>query len=322
MATEQQTAQKRAVRMPRFKASFLLPKYWPTWLLVGFLYALSWLPYRLQLGLGKVLGRLLMKAVPKRVKVARRTLELSYPDKPQAEREALLKENFRNAGIALFETGIAWWWPDWRLKRKLKLTGWEHVQANLDAGRGTFVLLFHFLNLEVHARAVGLFHPSVGLYRPHNNPVMEYLQTRGRSRSNKYMVDRKDIRGMLGALQDGEIAGYLPDQDYGPRRSVFAPLFAVPDACTTTGTSIFANAENINTVISILRRLPKGKGYELVFYPPQNPIPSGDNYQDACHVNQEVERAVAMQPGLYMWMHRRYKTRPNKDLPSYYQKLR
>ncbi|RUO30373.1 LpxL/LpxP family Kdo(2)-lipid IV(A) lauroyl/palmitoleoyl acyltransferase [Aliidiomarina soli] len=315
------TEDKRAVRLPRFKLRFLLPTYWPTWLMVGFLYALSWLPYRLQLAMGKAVGRLLMKVAPKRVKVARRTLALSFPDMPEDEREQLLKENFKNAGIALFETGIAWWWPDWRLKRKITLEGWEHVQKNLDQGRGTFVLLFHFLNLEVHARSVGLFEPSVGLYRPHNNPLMEYLQTKGRSRSNKYMVDRKDVRGMIGALKDGEIAGYLPDQDYGPRRSVFAPLFDVEDACTTTGTSIFANVKNATTMISVLQRLPKGRGYRLIFYPPEQAIPSGDSFQDACNVNKEVERAVAIQPELYMWMHRRYKTRPAPDLPSYYHNL-
>lgn len=310
---------KNAVELPTFKASFLLPKYWPTWLMVGFLYALSWLPYRLQLMLGRGLGSLLFRVLPKRVRVARRNLELAFPDKTDAEREQLLRENFANNGIALMETGIAWWWPDWRLKRKLTISGWEHVQQNIDAGRGSFVLLFHFLDLEVHARVVGLHHPSIGLYRPHNNAVMEYLQTRGRSRSNKYMIQRKDVRGMMRALNDGEVCGYLPDQDYGRNRGVFVPLFSVPDACTTSGTSIFARAKNARTLISVCERLPKGKGYHLQFYPPGESIPSGDETEDARRVNREVERAVAMQPAMYMWVHRRFKTRPDADMPSYYR---
>jgi KDO2-lipid IV(A) lauroyltransferase len=310
---------KNAVQLPTFKASFLLPKYWPTWLMVGLLYALSWLPYRLQLWLGRGIGRLLFKILPKRVRVARRNLELAFPDKPEAEREQLLRENFANNGIALMETGIAWWWPDWRLKRKLTISGWEHVQQNIDQGRGTFILLFHFLDLEVHARVVGLHYPSIGLYRPHNNAVMEYLQTKGRSRSNKYMIQRKDVRGMIRALNDGEVCGYLPDQDYGRNRGLFVPLFSVPDACTTSGTSIFANVKNARTVISVCERLPKGKGYHLQFYPPREGIPSGDETEDACRVNREVERAVDMQPAMYMWVHRRFKTRPEADMPSYYR---
>lgn len=325
-STQRQTSQgnpkdKGALRAPRFKASFMLPQFWPTWLLVGFLYLLSWLPYRWQMVMGRALGRILMKVVPKRTKVARRSLRLSFPEMAEDEREALLSKNFQNAGVALFETGIAWWWPDWRMKRKISIRGLEHIEANVKAGKGIFVLLFHFLNLEVHVRAAGMFHSAVGFYRPHNNAVMEYLQTKGRNRGNRYMIDRKDVRGMINALRQGELAGYLPDQDYGRHRSVFAPLFAVPDACTTVGTSIFANVKNATTLISLLERLPDDQGYCIHFYPPSEAIPSGDNYEDACRVNRELEKAVARQPDLYMWMHRRFKTRPNDDLPSYYDDL-
>lgn len=313
---------KGALRVPTFKASFLLPKFWPTWLLVGFLYLLSWLPYSWQMNIGRQLGKLLMKLVPKRTKVAQRSLTLSFPEMPAAEREALLKKNFENAGIALFETGIAWWWPNWRLKRKVSIKGFEHVEASIKDGKGVFTLLFHFLNVEVHIRVAGMFHSAVGLYRPHNNAVMEYIQTKGRNRSNKYMIDRKDVRGMISALRQGELAGYLPDQDYGRHRSVFAPLFAVPDACTTVGTTVFARVKNATTLVSYLERLPGNKGYCIHFYPPEEAIPSGDEYEDACRVNREVEKAVGMQPELYMWMHRRYKTRPNDDLPGYYEDLR
>lgn len=312
---------KSALRMPTFKARFFLPQYWPTWLLVGFLYAWSWLPFRFQMWVGRYLGRLLMRLVPKRTKVARRTLKLAFPDMPTTERETLLTKNFENAGIALFETGIAWWWPNWRLKRKLKIEGWEHVEPLIKEGKGIFVLLFHFLNMEVHIRAAGLFHSAVGLYRPHNNAVMEYIQTKGRNRSNKYMIDRRDVRGMISALRNGELAGYLPDQDYGRHRSVFAPLFAVPDACTTIGTSMFAGVKNAETLVSYLERLPNDKGYCIHFYPPKEPIPSGDTYEDACRVNRELEKAIHMQPELYMWMHRRFKTRPSDDLPNYYDNL-
>lgn len=315
MATENTI---HSVQAPRFKLYFLHPKFWLTWLSVAFLYAISWLPFRVQLSLGKALGWLLYRALPKRVAVARRNIELAYPEMPQQEREILLKTNFANTGIALFETGIAWWWPDWRIKRKLRVEGWEHIKRCEEEGKGVFLLLFHFLCLEVHARVFGIARPSVGLYRPHNNAVMEYLQTKGRSRSNKYMIQRKDVRSMLNSLNNGEVAGYLPDQDYGRHRSVFVPLFSVPDACTTTGTTLFAAGAHCETLISTCERLPGSQGYVLRVYPPQNPIPSGDETSDALHVNQEVERAVNKSPTMYMWVHRRFKTRPDDAMPSYY----
>ncbi|RUO29479.1 lipid A biosynthesis lauroyl acyltransferase [Aliidiomarina sanyensis] len=297
---------------------FLHPKFWPTWLLVALLYTISWLPFRVQLALGRGLGGLFYKAMPKRVAVARRNLELAFPDMEPRERESLLKTNFANTGIALFETGMAWWWPDWRVRRKLQVEGWEHIERCEREGKGVFLLLFHFLCLEMHARVFGIVRPSVGLYRPHNNAVMEYLQTKGRSRSNKFMIKRKDLRSMLNSLDNGEVAGYLPDQDYGRHRSVFVPLFSVPDACTTTGTTIFAAGANCETLVSTCERLPGAKGYVLRIYPPENPIPTGDETTDAVHVNKEVERAVQSMPSMYMWVHRRFKTRPNDDMPSYY----
>lgn len=309
---------KYHVEPPQFQWSFLLPKYWLTWLSIGFLYLISWLPYRLQLGLGTVVGIVLHKLMKKRARITQRNLELAYPDMSSAERQRITREVFKNSGIALFETGIAWWWPDWRLKRKVKLEGFDLVEAHLNQGKGVFLLLFHFLALEVHARGVGIFHPSVGLYRPHNNALMEYLQTKGRSRSNKYMLGKKDVKGMLWSLQQGELCGYLPDQDYGPRRAVFVPLFNVPDAATTTGTSIFANHPNAVTLISTIERLPNAQGYCIRFKAPHSAIPTGDDKEDAIRVNQEVEAAVQQQPEMYMWMHRRFKTRPQPDLPSYY----
>ncbi|RTE87694.1 LpxL/LpxP family Kdo(2)-lipid IV(A) lauroyl/palmitoleoyl acyltransferase [Aliidiomarina sp. B3213] len=306
---------------PKFEGRFLLPQFWPTWLMVGFLYLLSWLPFSLQLQLGKGLGRLFKKSMKKRVLIAKKNLQLSFPGKSEDEIDKIIDQVYNNTGIAMLETGIAWWWPDWRLKRKVKVEGLELVKKATDEGKGVFALLFHFLSLEVHARAVGFYHPAVGLYRPHNNPLMEYLQTKGRGRSNKYLLGKKNVKGFLQALEDGELCGYLPDQDYGPNRAVYIPLFAVPDAATTTGSSIFANHPNAVTLISTFDRLPGNQGYVLRFYEPENAIPTGNDEQDARHINSEVEKAVENNIGAYMWMHRRYKTRPSKDLPSYYGSL-
>jgi len=311
----------KSVQPPRFEARFLLPRFWPTWLMIGILYLISWLPYRLQLILGRGVGLLFLRTMKKRVNICMRNLELAYPDMPLKERTRITREVFKNSGIALFETGMAWWWPDWRVKRKVTVKGYDLLKETMANGQGVFAILFHFLALEMHARCAGLFYPAVGLYRPHNNPLMEYLQTKGRSRSNKYLLPKKDVRGMLDALADGELAGYLPDQDYGRNRAVFVPLFAVPDAATTTGTSIFANHPNAVTLICTLDRLPGAKGYVLEFKKPLQQIPSGDDTEDAKRINQELEVAVNANREMYMWMHRRFKTRPQPEMESYYANL-
>lgn len=296
----------------------MLPKYWLTWLGVFILYTISWLPYRFQLFLGRMIGRLLFKLGSSRKKVALRNLELCFPDMSDTERQIMLKRNFENTGIALLETGMGWWWPNWRVKRKTKVIGLEHIEEAQKQGKGILLLAMHYLSAEINCRAIGYGHPMVVFYRPHNNQLMEYFQFRGRGRSNKYMLGKRDVKGLLRALSDGEACIYLPDQDYGRNRSVFVPFFAVPDAASTTGTLIFARQKNSQTHMIVPTRNDDGSGYTLEIKPMLENFPTGDDTADVLRINQELEKAIMVKPEQYMWLHRRFKTRPNEDDPSLY----
>ncbi|SPY94983.1 lipid A biosynthesis lauroyl acyltransferase [Proteus mirabilis] len=116
------------IKSPPFKTSFLQPKYWLTWLGIGLLYLLVLLPYPVIYWLGTRLGRLSKVFLKKRVQIAERNLELCFPDMPKNEREALVNKNFESVGMGLFETGMAWFWPDWRVKRWFKISGRENIQ--------------------------------------------------------------------------------------------------------------------------------------------------------------------------------------------------
>ena len=307
------------VLQPDFKLSFLLPKYWLTWLGVFILYTISWLPFKLQLFMGRMLGRLLMKIGSKRKHVALTNLRLCFPEKSEDELQILLKKNFENTGIALFETGMGWWWPDWRVKRKFKVKGLEHLEKARREGNGVLLLAMHYLSVEMNARGVGYGHPMVVFYRPHNNQLMEFFQFRGRGRSNKYMLGKRDVKGLMKALRDGEACIYLPDQDYGRNRSVFVPFFGVKEAATTTGTLIFARQKNVETMMIIPVRNDDGSGYTLEILPPLENFPTKDDIADVTRINQELEKAISRKPEQYMWLHRRFKTRPNPDDASLYK---
>lgn len=310
---------KNKVLQPDFKIAFLLPKYWLTWLGVFILYSISWLPYKFQLGMGRMLGRLLYKIGSKRKHVANVNLKLCFPEMEEQERNRILKKNFENTGIALFETGMGWWWPDWRVKRKFKVTGLEHIQNAKDSGHNIYILGMHYLSAEMIGRGFGLNHPSVVFYRPHNNQLMEFFQYRGRGRSNKYMLGKKDVKGLIKAIRDGETCLYLPDQDYGRNRSVFVPFFAVKETASTTGTLIFARQKNTKTFMLIPQRLDDGSGYTVEITPPLDNFPTKDDITDVTRVNHEVEKAVLRKPEQYMWLHRRFKTRPDPNSPSLYK---
>jgi len=304
---------------PTFSWRFFHPKFWLTWLLVITLYSLSWLPYKLQLAMGRGIGRLLMSVMKKRKRIAAKNIQLCFPDMPQKDVEQLVKVNFENAGIALFESGISWWWPTWRAKPICNVKGTEHIDGALKQGKGVFLLFFHILPLEMMGRVLGENgYPCVGFYRPHNNKLLEWVQYRGRCRSNRYMIGKKDVKGLLKALSNGEITVYLPDHDYGPKRSVFAPFFAVDKAASTTGTEIFASHKNAATIPTKLKRLPDNSGYEIEFLPPLSDYPSKDSLENAQQINKWVEQAVLDNMEQYMWVHRRFKTRPTDDPDSLY----
>ncbi|MBG3128806.1 LpxL/LpxP family Kdo(2)-lipid IV(A) lauroyl/palmitoleoyl acyltransferasee [Proteus mirabilis] len=305
------------IKSPQFKKSFLQPKYWLTWFGIGLLYILVLLPYPVIYWLGTRLGRFSKVFLKKRVQIAERNLELCFPQMPKSEREALVNKNFESVGMGLFETGMAWFWPEWRVKRWFKVSGLEHIKKVKDSGQGILLIGIHFLTLELGARIFGICNPGVGVYRPNDNPVMDWLQTWGRLRSNKFMIDRKDVKGMIRSLKAGEIIWYAPDHDYGPRKSVFVPLFAVDKAATTTGTYILAKTSKPALIPFTPKRLPEGKGYELIISPPVADFPIDNEENTAKAMNKVVEQEILRAPDQYMWLHRRFKTRPEGDASLY-----
>lgn len=306
-------------KLPTFQRAFLAPKYWGFWLGVGIWRALLLLPYPILRHIGNGLGWLFsrLKVGKRRAAIARRNLELCFPDMPESKREAILQENLRSVGMAIIETGMAWFWSDARMKKWSKVEGLHYLKENQQDG--IIFVGVHFLTLELGARIVGLHHPGIGVYRPNDNPLLDWLQTQGRLRSNKDMLDRKDLRGMIKALRHGETIWYAPDHDYGRRNVVFVPFFAVPNASTTTGSYYLLKSSPNSKVIPFAPlRNQDGSGYTVSISAPVDFTDLDDETAIATRMNQVVEKEIMKGVAQYMWLHRRFKTRPNEDDPSLY----
>ncbi len=258
-----------------------------------------------------------MRLLPRRVEITTRNLELCFPDMTLAERNEWVRKNFEAVGMGVLETGMAWFWPDWRIDRWFTVKGLEHIQSVRERKKGILLIGIHFLTLELGARIFGMKNPGIGVYRPNDNKLIDWLQTWGRLRSNKSMLDRKDLKGMIRALKQGEIIWYAPDHDYGPRSSVFVPLFAVDKAATTIGSYILTRSARPAIVPFVPRRLPNGKGYELLIQPVEWDVPIESEVATATWMNKVVEENILLAPEQYMWLHRRFKTRPEGE-PSLY----
>lgn len=303
--------------LPRFSLSLLHPRYWLLWMGIGLLYLVVQLPYPVISFLGTRSGHLLMRLLRDRPGIVRRNLELCFPNQTIQQRQEMLDQNFSSVGMALFETGMAWFWPDWRIKKHFKVSGLEHISQASNKNKGVLLLGIHFLNLELGARIFGIYNPGIGVYRPNNNPVIDWLQTWGRMRSNKDMINRNDLKGMIRSLKQGEILWYAPDHDYGPKSSVFAPFFAVDRAASTKGSYLLIKMTNPAVIPFVPRRLPHNQGYEMIILPEVKDIPVDSEVAAATRMNQVVEKCILMAPEQYMWLHRRFKTRPEGQSSLY-----
>ncbi|MBD8475338.1 lipid A biosynthesis lauroyl acyltransferase [Pseudomonas sp. CFBP 8770] len=305
---------------PRFRRSFLHPRFWPLWLGLGALWLVVQLPYRALLRLGRWLGMGMYRVASERRRVAARNLELCFPQMPPVERKRLLKENFASTGIAFFEMAMSWWWPQARLARLAHIEGLEHLQAAQRDGEGAILMALHFTTLEIGAALLGQRHTIDGMYREHRNALFDFVQRQGRERHNpdSLAVEREDVRGMIKLLRKGRAIWYAPDQDYGAKQSIFVPLFGI-EAATVTATTHFARLGKARVIPFTQRRLEDGSGYRLVLHPPLQGFPGESEAADALRINQWVEQAVTECPEQYLWAHRRFKSRP-VGAPKLYEK--
>ncbi len=299
---------------------FFHPKFWPTWLGLALWRLAVMLPYPAMMRLGKWLGLLMLRIGGRRKIIAQRNLELCFPELDPQQREQLLRENFIHYGIAFFEIGIAWWWSNRRFAKLFHIEGLEHL-TSLN-GQGALLIAVHFTSLEVGASAVTLEYSIDGMYRPHNNLVYDYFQRRGRIKRDAMVqvYTRQDVRGVMKALRAGRVVWYAPDQDYGARLSIFVPFFNII-AATVSATAKLAGAGRAKVIPLSQHRLPGNKGYRVVVHPPLEGYPTGDDEADAIAMNQLVERLIMEQPEAYMWVHRRFKSRPPGEEPLYPAKV-
>lgn len=299
----------------KFSIELLHPKYFISWLGMG----LWWLvvqmtPFKLQIILGRTLGNLLYKYAKSRKHVAKRNIELCLPELNAQERDQLLRRVLQETGVAIFESGAGWFWPNWRFKNKYIINGTDHIRAAQTANKGVLFLGIHFTTIEIGASIVNLEFPISGFYRPHTNAIYEYVQAVGRIRRNKKsgVIPNGDVRGIVKALRAGNIVNYAPDQDYGRKRSVFAPFFKVNSA-TVKAPAQLASAGRAEIIPWVTRRDPQSDKYIIDIYPPITEHLNKSDYDDAVYINSFVEARVRENPEQYLWVHRRFKTRPEGE---------
>jgi KDO2-lipid IV(A) lauroyltransferase len=287
-------------------------------LLLAALWLLHLLPLPLLAWVGRRTGSLLYMFAATRRSVALRNLELCFPDKLNHERRELAREHFRWLGRSLVERGLLWYARPARLKRLIHVEG--DVQLAERSDRPVMWLAPHFMALDVAGAAVLLFQRRKGasIYQQQSDPVMDAAMRRGRLRfGNAEIFARSEsAKPLLRAIRRGDGFFNLPDMDFGERDAAFVPFFGVP-ACTLLAPSRMARAMNMIVQPVLAEILPGGQGYRVRFMPPWTDFPTDDPLADTARMNRWIEQEILRNPAQYLWVHKRFKTRPAGEEPIY-----
>lgn len=292
------------------------PVAWPAWIAIGIGWCLSRLPLPWIFALGRLLGTAFYYLVASRRRIVRINLRLCFPSLDPEATEALLRENFRHTASGVLEALLPWLNPARDLSPHIDVIGAEHYHNARAQGRGVLVLAAHFTVMDVISAPLGRLGGFDVMYRYNKNPAWQWLQITGRQRYFEGVVEREEIRLALKRLRAGRAIWYAIDQDYGRKHSVFAPFFGVP-AATIVATSRFARLNHSPVLFMTTSRDLVRQRWSITFHPVISDFPGTNDQEDASRLNAHIESFIREQPAQYLWMHRRFKTRPDDERGFY-----
>ena len=316
--------------MPRNKTA---TRIWLEYIPVRALFAvLGWLPRNWALRIGESIGWLAYKLLGGLRRVALRNLEIAFPEKVDSERERIALASFENLGRVLAELTQ---FPRATRESLGELTVFEFesdenknspemlfVQSERAKGRGVLLLGPHLGNWEIGVFAYSaLQHKLTYLARPLDNPLIEDLTVRLRTRFGNQPIDKNSsVSKAMSILREGGILGVLPDVNVLPRDGVFVPFFGTL-ACTTSGVAMIAARTNAMIIPMCCVWDESSKGYKVMYGKIIEHANTGDRHQDIVDTTAaftaEMEKFIRAYPEQWLWIHKRWKVRPEGEEELY-----
>jgi Kdo2-lipid IVA lauroyltransferase/acyltransferase len=274
------------------------------------------LPRRAALAVARGLTGILRLAVPRFTRIAHRNLQLAFPEFDEERRRRCLDGCFRNmAGILtavakfplITKSNVGEW---------IRYEGFEHFEAALSRGKGVVFATGHLGNWELSAYAHALLSAPMGfVVRPLDNPLLDRLSIYYRTLSGNHVISRREsARPLLQMLRANQAIGILADQNTTEDRGIFVNFFGIP-ACVDAGLAKLAAHTGAAIIPGFAVWSDTEGRYILKFYPPIEA--TGDQLRDTQAVQSALERAIREYPEQWLWIHRRWKTRPAGE-PSIY----
>lgn len=304
---------------PTLERRHFAPRCWGTWALLGVLLLLSLLPLPLSRPIGSALGLLMFAGNAKRRRIARVNLRLCFPELAERERARLLRRHFVVYGQSFTDLAHLAWNSRARLQRLVRFRGLERYRELLQQGRRVILLVPHLSGINVSGAVLAIEHPTFCIIKPLKNALLDWFLHRARTRFGAAALTRdQGLRPAIQALKQGWTFHYSPDEDLGPKHSVFVPFFGVPAATLPTLGRIATMTDAV-VIPTFVRLLPFGRGYEVILHPPLADFSGTDEVSDAARMNRAIEDGVRAMPEQYLWTFKLFKTRPD-NAPSPYER--
>ena len=277
---------------------------------------LEWSPRGAAEWLARRYVGLLDLVIPRLRQGALRNLELALPATSPEERQRITRGAFHSIARLLVVLAR---FPQIRRENIgawIRYEGYEHFEEALRRGRGVLFATGHLGNWELSAFAHAILSaPMHVVVRPLDNRRLDALVERRRTLSGNKIIEKKDFaRGILKALAANEAVGILADQNTSTDEGVFVNFFGIP-ACTNTGLARIAAHSGAAVIPGFALWSEEEGRYVLRFYPPVEI--TGDLVADTQRVQQQLESVIREHPGQWLWIHRRWKTRPPGEKPLY-----
>src|SRR5271157_6358974 len=294
-------------------------QYWPVALLVRVMGAM---PRPVAHGIGIFIGGLVYHLHPRLRRVGLRNLELAFPDQTSAERRRILRAVYVSLGRLLGEACLFPRYTRANASQVAVYQGFENFEAAEKLGKGVLLLTGHFGGWEVGSFFHSLMgHPMQIVVRPLDNPYVDALVTRYRRLHGNTMIGKREFaRGLISAMRENATVGILMDTNMTPPQGVFVDFFGIP-ACTASGLARVALHTGAAVVPAFTIWDPVLRKYRVEFDRAIELVRTGDNEADTVAntalFTRVIEEYVCRYPDQWLWVHRRWKTRPAGQ-PSLY----
>ena len=280
-----------------------------------FVHGVRLLPRRVARAIGAAIGAIAFRALGRLRRVGVRNLELAFPEMISADREAILRSEYRNLGFLLAEFCKM---PDFTAataSRFIRYEGLENYLAARERGKGVLVLTGHLGAWELSSFYHSLMGMPMGMViRRLDNPLVDAFVNRIRCLHGNRVIHKDDFaRGLIASMRAGETVGILMDTNMTPPQGVFVPFFGVL-ACTASGMARIAAKTGAAVVPGFLLWEQSEQRYVLHFGEELQVVRTGDAEQDVvantASFTAAIERYIRQYPEQWLWLHRRWKTRP------------